>query len=302
MFNLADLETFAMVAELGTISGAAQRMSVPKSTVSRRVRRLEDALGQDLLRRSPRSIALTARGEALYRRSAPALRELRSAGDAVTDTESEPSGHLKITTVPGFGHSHLFLSCLRDYGLKYPKMSVNLELTTRLVHLVEEGFDVAVRLHIGELPGDASLMSRRLFTFGRKMYASPAYIAEMGEPRSVEDLHEHRFAGHSIVDVRENAWRHQGELTSSEGLFPQAKWLINDNAALERFILSGAGIAMLPTFEGEHLCERGELIRILPHYEQEHVTASLIWPESRYLAPRVRAFIDHAVESFRARY
>jgi DNA-binding transcriptional LysR family regulator len=295
--NLTDLQTFSLVAETGTISAAAQRLGVPKSTVSRRVRRLEDALGQELLRRSPRAVALTEHGKVLHQRSAPPLQELQAAADALADADAEPTGTLRITTVPGFGQSHHFVRCIQNYGLKYPKTTIDLELTTRLVNLVEEGFDVGLRLHTEEVPGSPTLMSRRLLRLGRAMYASPAYIEEMGAPVAPEDLPSHRIAAHSIADVRGIQWIYNGKPLGMRKALPKPRWLINDSAVLERFVLSGAGLALLSTIEGESLVAQGELVRVLPGYEKEGTTVSLIWPASRHLAPRVRAFIDHAVET-----
>jgi DNA-binding transcriptional LysR family regulator len=295
--NLTDLQTFTLVAETGTISAAAQRLGVPKSTVSRRVRRLEDALGHELLRRSPRAVSLTEHGKVLYQRSAPSLHELNEAAKAITHADTEPKGTLRLTTVPGFGHSHPFLASIRDFGLRYPKTTMNLHLTTRLVNLVEEGFDVSIRLHIGELPAGPSLMARRLLHFGRALYGSPRYIDEFGTPDTLKDLERHRVAAHAIVDTRSHRWSRNGKPHGKPAALPTPRWLINDSAALASFVLSGAGLALLSTFEGERLCARGELVRVLPEYEREGATASLVWPASRHLAPRVRAFIDHAVET-----
>lgn len=295
--NLTDLQTFSLVAEMGTISAAAKRLGVPKSTVSRRIRRLEDDLGQELLRRSPRSVALTENGKVLHRRSAPSLQELQAAGNALTEADSEPTGTLNITTVPGLGHSHQFLTCIRDYGLRYPKTTINLELTTRLVNLVDEGIDIGLRLHLGKLTGPPSLISRRLLTFSRAMYASPDYIEEMGLLETPDDLVRHRIAAHSIVDVRRSQWIHKGKPLNKPESLPTPNWLINDTAALERFSILGAGITMLTTIVGDSLVDSGKLVRVLPEYEQQGATASLVWPASRHLSPRVRAFIDHAVET-----
>jgi DNA-binding transcriptional LysR family regulator len=298
VMNLTDLHTFSLVAETGTISAAAQRLGVPKSTVSRRVRRLEDSLGCELLRRSPRAVSLTEHGRALHQRSAPSLQELQEAIDALLYADTEPTGTLRVTTVPGFGQSHQFVRCIRDYALKYPKTTIELELTTRLVNLVEEGFDVGLRLHTtGALPGSPAMMSRRLLHFERAMYASPEYIAEMGAPSTLGELAGHRIAAHSIVDVRGGQWNRNGKPYGKSQALPTPRWLINDSAALERFALSGAGLALLPTFEGEGWAARGALVRVLPEYGQQGATASLVWPASRHLAPRVRAFIDHAVET-----
>ncbi len=294
--NLTDLHTFSLVAESGTISGAAQRLNVPKSTVSRRVKRLEDALGQALLKRSPRSVVLTEIGTALYQRSAPSLKELNAAVDAIVDGDREPTGTLRLTTVPGFGQSSLFLDCIRSYGLKFPRTQIDLELTPRLVNLIDENFDVGVRLHTNLLPDSASLMSRRLFKFSRAMYATPAYLKEMGMPQGLQDLRHHRIAAHSIIDVRPIDWHKDGSPCDAVAMpLPSPRWLINDSAGLERFVLTGAGLACLTTIEGEALVEQGKLARVLPQYEQTGATASLVWPSTRHLAPRVRAFIDHAV-------
>jgi DNA-binding transcriptional LysR family regulator len=129
------------------------------------------------------------------------------------------------------------------------------------------------------------------------MYASPEYIKEMGEPATPDDLTRHRIAAHSIVDVRGVQWNRSGKAYGKPKALPTPRWLINDSAALERFALSGAGLALLDTIEGEDWTARGELVRVLPEYEQQGATASLVWPASRHLAPRVRAFIDHAVET-----
>ena len=295
--NLTDLKTFVRVAETGTISGAAKRLGVPKSTVSRRVRRLEDQLGRELLRRAARSVTLTPHGEILHQRSVHALDELEAAAEAMTGRDDEPSGVLRVTTVPGFGNSQRFLRSVREFGLKFPKVSVNLELTTRIVSLVEEGFDVGVRLHMGELPGSPSLMSRRLMRFGRGFYASPDYLAEMGRPETLDDLAHHRIAGHAIVDDRATAWMREGVPMGERPALANPRWLVNDSVALERMCLAGAGIALLSTVQGQTQVEQGSLERVLPAYEQAAATATLVWPSSRHLAPRVRAFIDHAVQS-----
>ena len=140
-------------------------------------------------------------------------------------------------------------------------------------------------------------MSRRLLHFGRGLYASPAYVAEVGTPSSIKDLKEHRIAAHSIVDVRESLWRHDGKTIRTHPALPTPRWIVNDTTALERIALSGAGIALIPTIQGASLASQGLLVRLLPEVEQHGATATLVWPASRHLSPRVRAFIDHAVET-----
>lgn len=295
--NLNDLQTFCLVADTGTVSAAAKRLGVPKSTVSRRVRRLEDALGHELLRRSARAVTLTEHGRALHQRSAASLRELAAAAEALQGEDKEPNGALRVTTVPGFGQSHAFVECIRSYGLQYPRTTIHLELTTRLVNLVEEGFDVGIRLHTGTLTASPLLMCRRLLRFTRGVYASPAYLQEMGTPTSLADLPNHRIAAHALADLPGFQWNHNGRPTGAPATLPNPRFIMNDSAALERFALAGAGLALLSTIDGELMTKQEQLVRVLPDYEHQGATASLIWPASRHLAPRVRAFIAHAVQT-----
>lgn len=296
--NLSDLHTFSLVAREGTLTAAARRLGVPKSTVSRRIRRLEDALGHDLLRRAPRSIALTEHGEALHRRTRGSLEELQAALAQVEEAGSEPAGTLKITTVPGFGQSLPFVRCLGSFGQRYPAVTVELELTTRVVALVEEGVDVGVRMHAGPLPGNPALMSRRLLRFTRRLYASPAYLGEMGAPDSLEALRHHRLIAHAAVDLRPFPWHRDGAPVDAPRGLPGARWVVNDAMALERFAVSGAGVALLSSLDGDRLVAQGDLAAVLPEFSQAQAAATLVWPASRHLAPRVRAFIDHAVAHF----
>lgn len=298
--NLTDLQTFSFVAETGTISGASKRLKVPKSTISRRIRRLEDALGHELLRRSPRAVTLTELGKVLHQRTTASLYDLRTAADAVTQADAEPTGTLRVTTTPSFSQNRSLITCLKGYGLRYPDTVVELELTNRVVNLVEEGLDIGLRLHTGKLPGSPTLMSRRLLSFGRAMYASPDYIAEMGAPSSPDELVGHRIAAHTIIDTGKIQWKRRGTSWGKPRPLPTPRWLINNTATLEQFALSGAGLAFLPTLEAAHWTAKGELVRVLPEFEQQGAIASLVWPSSRHLAPRVRAFIDLAVKTMSA--
>ncbi len=243
---------------------------------------LKTRLGTSCFVALPGLLRLRRTAKALHQRISPSLQELQAAAGALAHADAEPTGKLRITTAPGFGQSHQFVRCIKDYGLKYPKTTIELELTTRLVNMVEEGFDVGLRMHTGELSASPTLMSRRLLRFGRAMYASPDYIEEMGVPATPEDLTRHRIAAHSIVDVRGVQWNQNGKPLGKRKMLPPPRWLVNDLTALERFALSGAGLALLSTIEGESLAARGDLVRVLPEYEEQGATTSLIWPASRH--------------------
>jgi DNA-binding transcriptional LysR family regulator len=294
--NLTNLHTFSLVAETGTISAAADRLRVPKSTVSRRVRRLEDALGYELLRRSPRAVTLTDHGKVLHQRTASSLREIQDAEDALRQSDTEPSGILRITTTPGFGQNREVVRCIKDFGIRYQKVIIDVELSNRLVNLIDDGFDIGLRLHTGALPGNARMMSRHLLDFRWAMYGSPAYLEEMGSVEDIGDLKGHRMALHSRVDFRNQPWQRGRDALPVMVPCPEPRWRIDDISMLQEMALAGAGLVVLETVIGDPWVHQGKLVRVLPELSQQAGKASMIWPASRHLAPRVRAFIDHAVD------
>lgn len=289
--DLNDLYTFALVARHGTISGAAASLKVPKSTVSRRVRRLEDTLGVELLRRTPRSVSLTPDGIALHKRAAPALHDLKQSSDALAKHQVEPSGHLRITTVPDFGQTPSFVAMIESYGLTYPKVSVETQFSYRRVNLVEEGFDVAFRLHPAPIQPDENLMSRHVATVRGGFYVSPKYGEKHGLPASLADLKDHHCAMSTAYPSQPYMERLLG---GAPGAF-SPKWTSNDFAVLAQIAMSGSCVVVLTTFIGERLVEEGKLIRIFPDCTLPEGAVSLIWPASRHLTPRVQTFVDHAV-------
>ena len=294
--NLTDLGTFSLVADEGTITGAALRLGVPKSTVSRRVTRLEDSLGVELLRRSPRSVALTDHGRALHQRTSAALRELNEAAAALADAEQEPAGILRLTAATDFGQSRRFAVMIAGYGIKYPEVVVEVKLTNRIVDLVEEGIDIGVRMHGRTLPGGTTLMSRTLRRSEAGLYVGRSYAERHGIPSDVMHLRDHRIAAHSSFVDGDGALGTVQGLVGAEVDLPTPRWLVDDFAALQSLAEAGAGVVVLSTLLADAAVEAGDLIRVLPEISASGGAMSLVWPASRHMAPRVRAFIDHAVE------
>jgi DNA-binding transcriptional LysR family regulator len=291
--NLTDLHTFSKVAETGTVSGAAALLKLPKSTVSRRIQRLEDALGVTLFQRKARNISLSEQGLLLHQKTVASLKELMDAKEHLTNTNAELRGPLRITTTPGFGQSSLLVESLISFGLQYPMVTLELSLTERVVDLSAEGFDIGIRLFQDSLPGSATTMSRMLtqFTFG--LYASPGYLAQHPINTTDNTYLEHRYIGMSLLNLHDRQWVHEKTQERKQFQFSAPKWQINNFSSLRQFVLADAGLAVLENYIAGPLVDNELLIRIAPEWKVNAGKAALVWPSSRYLKPSVRAFIDH---------
>lgn len=288
--NLADLETFMRVAEAGSITKAARDLEVPKSTVSRRVARLEDAVGVDLLQRSGRSVTLTEEGRSLHRRCAHALKEILDAGKALSDAGGEARGLLRLSAPHDLGSSRAFAQMLTDFRKSYPEVSLDLELTARMVDLVEEGFDAALRVHTRPLPDTNVLKVKRIGSLGAQLYASPRYLARHQAPGRPEQLAAHDCIALGHVE-RGTRWPLRAK--SEERIIDNVPAvLVSDYSAALSLVLAGGGIGALPTFIATPHLRDGQLARVLPEWDLLQGTLSLVWPSARHMAPKLRAFID----------
>lgn len=283
--NLNDLNTYLVVVEAGTFTGAAAQLGVPKSTVSRRVARLEEELGLALLVRSSRSFEISDDGRALYERCAPALREVADVERDLADSASAPRGRVRLTTSIDFGTTEYLAELLARYAERYPRVRVELQLTNRVVDLLEENIDLGFRTHIAALPSRDDLVARRIGQVTIGVYASPGYVERFGAPASVEALNEHRTLSHSRAYLA--AWPSSPSLTA------------DDYRPIAAMLAAGAGIGVLPDFVAAPHTGEDRLIRVLPDWAVPPATLSLVWLRSRHLAPRIRAFIDLAVEQAR---
>lgn len=280
--NLNDLDTFIVVVEAGTFSAAAELLGVPKSTVSRRVARLEEELGLALLTRASRSFEISDDGRALYERCAPALREIASVERDLGDTAAEPRGRIRVTTSIDFGTTEYLAELLARYAEAHPQVHVELSITNRMIDLLEENIDLGFRTHIGPLPSRDDLVARRVGEVTIGVFASPSYLEGHGEPSSVDGLSEHRTLSHSKAYLA--PWPAPPQLTA------------DDYRPVAAMLAAGAGVGVLPDFVASPYLAQGRLIRVLRDWTVPPATLSLVWLRSRHLAPRIRAFIDLAVE------
>jgi DNA-binding transcriptional LysR family regulator len=287
------LTVFEAVARTSSFSAAAKELGIPKSSASRGVARLENELGLQLLFRTTRQVSLTEAGTALYDRVTPLLRSVKSALGELPEREETPSGTLKITAPVDLGV--LFLAeVVTRYTARYPAVSADLHLTGRVVDLVAEGFDVALR--VAARLEDSSLIVRRAAPVLFHLFASPLYLARRGTPRSEEDLADHEWVafrgGPQHIRVT-------GPRQAPAGR--AARIVCDDLLFVRDAVRSGAGIGLLPTFVAENDVVAGRLVRILPRYERPAGHLHIVTPAAKHVPRKVTAFRDLVLEMLKAR-
>jgi DNA-binding transcriptional LysR family regulator len=287
------LTTFEAVARTASFSAAAKELRLPKSSVSRGIARLEADLGVQLVFRTTRRVSLSAAGTALYDRLSPLLRSVKAALGEMPEREELPSGELRVTAPVDLGV--LFLAeVVSRYTTRYPSVSVDLHLTGRVVDLVGEGFDVAIRA-AAKLE-DSTLLVRRVAPIVNQVYASPLYLARHGTPRTEADL-----AGHEWVVFRPGPQRLRVTAPRAEGVVPHGR-IVCDDILFERdAVRAGAGLGLLPGFMVEADVVAGRLVRVVPRYESHSGWLHLVMPAARHVPRKVTAFRDLVVELLRSR-
>ena len=292
MDDLNDILVFTRVADLGSFTAAAQRLSLPKSSVSARVARLEARLGARLLERSTRKLRLTSVGARYHEHARRVILELEQAAAAVELFRSQPSGVLRISTSVVMGQV-LLRPVLAEFLRLHPAVQVIVDLSNRRVDLLEEGFDLALRA--GTLP-DSGLVARRLGHAGARLFAAPAYLRRRGLPRHPADL-----AGHDLLEgspaLSDAGWtlRHDGgERVEQTGA--RFRLVANDAVVLKAAALEGLGIASLPTFAVQEEMAAGQLRPVLPDWSTRQLDIFAVFPSHKSLSPALRAFVDLAAQ------
>lgn len=272
---------FVRVVEHGGFTAAAAALGVPKSTVSRSVKRLEEELGARLLQRTSRAVRLTEAGRGYFETASRALAGLEEAAAAVHDEQASPRGVVRVTAAPDVGAA-LLAPIVARFVRAHPGVRVELLLTSRMVDLVQEGVDLAVRM--GKLR-DSSLVVRPLGTIGGGLFASKAYLARAGAPARLSDL-----AGHACLLFRgQDRWTLAGP-RGAESVEVSGPVSADDMAVLREAAAHGAGIALLPFVAAPGAGAR--LVRVLPAYEQRGAPAQLVYPSARFVPRRVQLLRD----------
>ena len=294
MHDIRDMLFFAQVVKAKSFSEAARRLEISKSRISKSVARLEAALGVRLLHRSTRRLSLTEIGEAYFEHCDRILDELALADQTINRLHLEPRGTLKISASVAFGTLHV-APALPDFMAQHSDLAVDMSISDRLIDLVEDGFDVALRIAPEAAP---NLVARQLAPIRRKICASPAYLARCGIPRTPEELAAHNCLDYSHMNAQ-GFWH----LTGPHGAVSVAvsgSLRINDDEALSQAVLGGLGLALLPTFIVGRELQAGRLIEVLPGYVPVDRFLYAVHLPNRHLPLKVRVFIDFLLARFGA--
>jgi DNA-binding transcriptional LysR family regulator len=292
MDHLDTLRTFVAVADAGGLARAARQRGSSAPAVTRAISALEKRLGTPLLLRTTRSLRLTEAGEAFLADCRRILSELDAAEAAVSGRREEPQGVLSVTAPATFGRRHI-APVLLDFLAAQPAVSARAFFVNRVVHLIDEGYDVALR--IAQLP-DSGLTAVPVGHLRRVVVASPAYIERYGEPRSPADVAEHQAIGFSMDGHGQVPWLFNGWRDAAA---PRQRLVINSVDAKVAAASAGFGLAMALAYQVTDEVRDGRLRVLLAEHEQPPVPVHLVYPAGRMAAAKVRAFVSFAAERLR---
>ena len=288
MPDLSDIATFVEVVDSGSLSRAALRLGLSKSMVSRRLSRLEAELGMPLLARSTRGLSLTEAGADFRPHAERLVAEMQAARDALSHT-GEATGRLRLSAPISFGHTHL-AAVLAELALRHPRLEIATSYSDRVVDLVGDGFDAAIRL--GELR-DSSLVARRISPVRSALVASPAYLARAGTPESPEEL-----ARHETIPHGDATWRFQRK-GRTVTIRPRGRFMADSGTAELAAVLAGLGVSLMPGFLAGPSLAGGELVQLLPDWEVPVVGLYVVRPPPADPVPnKLKALTDIMVEKF----
>lgn len=291
--SFEDMQAFVAVAESGGVSGAARRLGVVKSMVSKRVASLERDLGATLLLRMPRAVALTDRGRAFYDRARAILGSLDDAAAEVRDLQESLHGLLRIAAPLTFGT--LYLGDLMWPFLRaHPQLDVALDLDDRIVDLLGSGYDLGIR--IGSMT-DSSMVARVLADMPLVLCASPGYLERSGVPAALDELPSHACIGYAHLAAGQ-IWRFRaGRGGGERAIRVQSRFVANNAELMRGAAVAGLGLLMVPEFVVAKDIRSGALVRLLPEVPPVGKALHALYPRDRQGSMKVRALVDHLVQS-----
>jgi DNA-binding transcriptional LysR family regulator len=294
--SLQQMSIFAKVVGSGSLSAAARELGLSPAVVSRSLSALEARLGTRLIHRTTRSLHLTEEGAAYYESCTRILDEIEEADATAAAGRDEPQGVLKVALPASFGHQHI-APLIPQFAARYPKLRIALSLSDRRVNVIEEGFDLAVR--IAELE-DSSLAARKLAPNRRVVCASPDYLRRHGTPRTPMELTKHNFL---VANWGEGSFamtvEYKGPAGKQGEVRVTGKYACDNWEVLREWALAGLGVALKSTWDVRPQLEEGSLVPLCPGYTFDtDVAIYAVYPHRRHLPAKTRAFVDFLVESF----
>ncbi len=292
MDKLVCMNAFVNVVETGGFTSAGKKLGISKTLISKYVAQLEDHLDVLLLQRTTRSVAPTQLGLAYYQRCLPLLEEVDELEGALRSTRLNPTGTLILSAPSSFSELHL-MPVLSDFVEQFPDVSIDLKLTDRFVNIVDEGFDIAIR--IGNL-SDSSLIARKITPIQTLLCASPQYLQQTGPLIHPQDLRQHRC----IIDSNYKQGGHWSFLKEGKQIDIDVNTCIKVNSAraVRELILAGSGVALCPLFAVSDDIFHGRLNQVLESFETIQLGLYAVYSHRRHLSAKVRVFIDFMVKRF----
>lgn len=291
MDRLDEINAFIAVADARSFTHAARRLEVSSAQVSKLVARLENRLGARLLNRTTRDVSLTDTGRAFLDRARQVLEDFNTLESSVTE-QAGPRGTLRISAPVTFGAAEL-VPALLEFAAAYPEVSLDVTSTDRMVNLVEEGFDVAVRIG---LLSDSSLVARKLAAVRMVTCAAPAYLARAGAPTTIGELTAHE----AVIDTNladPTLWRFGVEGQPAD-VRVRGRLRFSGARACVAAAVAGFGVTRVPAFAAAEDLRAGRLKALLCNFEPEQIHVHAVYPHARHLAPKVRAFVDFLAQRY----
>ncbi|WP_229210113.1 LysR family transcriptional regulator [Duganella sp. Root1480D1] len=286
MDQLKGMQSFVRVVETGSLSAAAREAGITQPTVSKTISNLERTIGARLLERSSTSLTVTDAGKRFYEQAKRVLDAYEEALADVHGALEQPSGAIRVSAPVGIGQAHLS-AAIQRFLEAHPNIQVELILNDRMIDLVEEGVDLAVRLG-GDLPGN--LIARKVASSPRVLLASPQYLHRFGTPATLEELAGHNFVRYAWLPGGDRiAFRRGGQVAEIE---VRGRFRINSSQGVRECLASGFALGMAPLWLVEDLLQSGQLVRILPEWQAAPHEVHLLYPSRRFLPVRTRALIE----------
>jgi DNA-binding transcriptional LysR family regulator len=290
--TLHEMSVFSKVVGTGSLSAAARELGLSVALVSRRLAGLEARLGVRLINRTTRRLHLTDEGASYYETCARLLTEIQEADAAVAARRADAQGDLKVALPASFGHQHV-APLVPRFVARYPNVRLALSLSDRYVNVIEEGFDLAVR--IAELE-DSSLAARKIAPNRRVVCASPAYLAKHGAPRTPQDLAKHNCLTTTDFTM---AWDYKAPDGAKGSVRVAGRYACDNWEVLRTWALAGLGVALKSTWDVRSHLEDGSLVSLLPGYSfHSDVAIWAVYPHRRHLPAKARVFIEFLADSF----